>query len=74
MGGLSRESGVVVEKADTGIAAQLGVNAGDIIVSVNGQKVESVSNLRRIMEDKGTRRWQIQLLRDGQLMNLMITL
>ncbi|MBI1215217.1 MAG: Do family serine endopeptidase [Alphaproteobacteria bacterium] len=74
MGGLSQEAGVVVEKAEQGIAAQLGLSPGDIVVSVNGKKIDSVATLRDILSDRRTRRWQVQVLRGGQVMNLMITL
>lgn len=74
LGGLSQEAGVVVAKAEDGIAAQLGIAAGDIVVAVNGRKIDSVATLKDVLQDTRRHRWQLQLLRGGQVMNVMITL
>jgi serine protease Do len=46
---LGIEGGVVVEKAD-GPAARAGIRAGDVILAVGNQKIESADDLRRIVD------------------------
>ena len=57
--------GLVVENVDEGPAARAGVRRGDIILSVNGEKVGSVDRLRSIVDQKG-KRIALQVLRDDQ--------
>ncbi|MEZ0262930.1 MAG: Do family serine endopeptidase [Alphaproteobacteria bacterium] len=74
LGGTSREQGVVVLKADEGNAGRLGLGRGDILLGVNGEKINSVKELKDLLEDMNSRRWAIQVLRGEQVLNLMITI
>ena len=51
--------------ARAGIAAQLGLAPGDIIVSVNGKAINTSADLDAAM--KGVTAWHIEFLRNGQL-------
>jgi Do/DeqQ family serine protease len=74
LGGTPQEAGVVVMKADEGLAARLGLQAGDILLGINGEHVDSVRQLRKYLDSAADRRWQMQVLRGQQVLNLMITL
>jgi serine protease Do len=52
---LTKDEGVMVERVEDGPAAQAGIRPGDIITSVNGEKVSSVENLRRAAEKQRAR-------------------
>jgi serine protease Do len=74
LGGIPQESGVVVMKAGEGYAAQLGVQEGDILLAVNGKKINSVDQLRDLLDNATSRRWMMQVMRGSQVMNLAITI
>jgi len=52
---LAKDEGVIVERVEDGPAAQAGIRPGDIITSVNGEKVSSVESLRSAAEKHGNR-------------------
>jgi serine protease Do len=72
IGGLFQDKGVVVLKADEGNAARLGLKRGDLVISVNGKKTDTVSALKEVL-NRESQRWQIQLMRGEQLLSLTIT-
>jgi Do/DeqQ family serine protease len=74
LGGLAQDAGVVVIKADSGYAAQLGLQTGDVLLSINGNKIASVAELRKMLDNAESRRWAIQIGRGEQVLNLMITI
>ncbi len=74
LGGTAQEAGVVVMKADAGYAARLGLETGDVLISVNGKKITSVAQLRDLLDSIGAGRWAIQIQRGEQILNLMITI
>ncbi len=43
-------TGLVVENVSAGPAAKAGISPGDVILSVNGERVESVQNLRSLVD------------------------
>ncbi len=73
MGQLAQESGVVVLKAESGVAARLGLQRGDIILTINGQKITSVDELQRLLKSGNVRQWQLQIQRGEQVISLAIS-
>ena len=71
-GSMPRDSGVVVIKSREGNAARLGIEEGDIILSVNENKIDSVSGLKSALR-QAARRWQMQILRDGRVLNMVVS-
>jgi S1-C subfamily serine protease len=62
------EGVVVTEIADDSTAAGVGFQKGDIIVSVNSQKIGKTSDLEKVTR-AGSRLWKIQMMRGGQQIN-----
>ncbi|MBL0338707.1 MAG: Do family serine endopeptidase [Rhodospirillaceae bacterium] len=62
-------SGVIILNTERGaLAGRSGFIRGDIISSVNGQKIETIADLTAALEKvKGTRTLQVQIYRQGQL-------
>lgn len=52
---LEKDEGVLVERIADGPAAQAGIRSGDIILSANGEKVNSAEKLRSLAEKHGKR-------------------
>jgi serine protease Do len=52
-------------------AAQLGIQPGDMVAKVNGNDIDSVATLRRVM-GAGARRWTIAIRRDDRLLSVTI--
>lgn len=71
LGAVPQEEGVVVLNAGNGIAARLGIQRGDIVLLINGAKVDSTKTLRAVLA-KGAQRWQVQIQRGVQVINLSI--
>ncbi|MDE1150917.1 MAG: Do family serine endopeptidase [Micavibrio sp.] len=74
VGNITRDSGVIVLAAESGNAARLGLARGDIILSVNGVVAGDVKTLQATLAAGSRGRWQIQVLRGTQVMNLLINL
>ncbi|MBI3441228.1 MAG: Do family serine endopeptidase [Proteobacteria bacterium] len=72
IGQLSQESGVVILGTEGGVAARLGLQRSDVILSVNREKVTSVGQLKALLKSDRNG-WQVQLQRSGQVINLTIT-
>ncbi|MFN7112965.1 MAG: Do family serine endopeptidase [Alphaproteobacteria bacterium] len=75
--GLSDDlTGVVVMDVENGTpAARLGIRRGDIVQVLNGADIPAMKNLHEALgASKNIRRWQVQVRRGAQVMNLMITL
>ena len=62
------EGVVVTDIADDSAAAGVGFQKGDIIVSVNSQKIGRTSDLEKVTR-AGSRLWRIQMMRGGQQIN-----
>ena len=70
--GLDEDQGVVILSVRPGsIAANLGFAAGDIVVSVNGQPIDTVATLETQVRQKQAI-WQLEVKRQGQLLTLQI--
>ena len=65
------EGVVVTDLADGGMAANVGFQKGDIIVSVNSQKILKTSDLEKATR-KSSRLWRITLVRGGQQINVTL--
>ena len=65
------EGVVVTEIADGGTAASVGFQKGDVIVSVNSQKILKTSDLEKATRD-ASRLWRITLVRGGQQINVTL--
>ena len=62
---------VIVAVADGSEAQSLGFQKGDIVVSVNNQKIERSNDLDRITRSGG-RQWRITINRGGQQITVML--
>jgi Do/DeqQ family serine protease len=62
---------VVVETEAYSIARRIGIQAGDIIAEVNGQKVESTKDLEKLVS-KPARVWRMTIQRGGQTIRTAI--
>ena len=73
---LFRSTGVVVvDVAQGSPAARMGLRRGDIILVLNGADIAAVAQLKEALgASTKIRRWQVQLRRGAQVMNLLVTL
>src|SRR5450755_1139981 len=65
------EGVVVTDLADDGTAASLGFQKGDIILTVNNQKIARTSDLEKATRES-VRLWRITLMRGGQQINVTL--
>ncbi len=66
-------AGLLVEQVNEGPAARAGLREGDVILSVNGQKVATADELRKLV-DKNGKRVALQVLREDQKLFVAINL
>jgi Do/DeqQ family serine protease len=66
------EGVVIVAVADGSTAQSIGFQKGDIIVSVNNQKIARSADLARIA-DAGGRQWRVTFVRGGQQISLVFS-
>jgi S1-C subfamily serine protease len=62
---------VVLDIADGSLAKNLGFQRGDVIASVNNEKIATTRDLDRIAKDT-TRRWSITVVRGGQTLSMTL--
>ena len=67
------DEGVVVLNAKGVTAARLGLQKGDVIVSINGKKIKAVKDLKSILADERVTRWNLQIQRGEQVVNVTVT-
>ena len=65
------EGVVVIGLADGGTASEVGFQKGDIILSVNNQKISKTGDLEKATRES-TRLWRITLVRGGQQINVTL--
>jgi Do/DeqQ family serine protease len=65
------EGVVVTDLADDGTAAGLGFQKGDIILTVNSQKIARTSDLEKVTRETA-RVWRITFVRGGQQINVTL--
>jgi S1-C subfamily serine protease len=68
----SVDRGVVVVDIEDGSYASQFLQQGDIILDVDGQRIERTSELDRLSR-AGARVWRLGILRHGQRVNLMVS-
>jgi Do/DeqQ family serine protease len=69
----SQTEGVVITEVANGSAAQsVGFQKGDVVVSVNNQKIGKPADLERIA-GAGGRQWRITILRGGQQISVVFS-
>jgi len=67
----SVEGVVITELSDDALAANVGFKKGDIIQSVNGEKIDRTSVLEKIARED-SRLWRITVIRGGQQINVTL--
>ena len=78
MEGLTRHAsvhaaGVVITAVADGSPAQsIGFQKGDIVVSVNDQKIDQPADLERVAAT-GVRQWRVTIMRGGQQISVMFS-
>jgi Do/DeqQ family serine protease len=65
------EGVVILDVADGSLAKSLGFQRGDVIASVNNEKIARTRDLDRVVKD-GTRRWSITIMRGGQTLSMTL--
>lgn len=73
MGNLGTDSGVVIYKVQGSTAGSIGLQRGDVVVSMNGEKIISVNQFVKLLRGQRVPQWQIRLRRKGQTINLNIS-
>jgi len=64
------ETGVVVLRVER--ATRIGLKPGDVIISINGIKVSSVKQLKKLLSVQ-ERRWNLEIKRGGHIMSVMVS-
>jgi S1-C subfamily serine protease len=63
---------VIVSIADGSTAQTIGFQKGDIVISVNNQKIERSADLDRVTR-AGARQWRVTINRGGQQISVMFS-
>jgi S1-C subfamily serine protease len=66
------EGVVITDVADGSAAQSVGFQKGDVVVSVNNQKIDKPADLERVT-GAGGRQWRITILRGGQQISVMFS-
>jgi len=66
------EGVVITDVADGSAAQSVGFQKGDVVVSVNNQKIDKRADLERVT-GAGGRQWRITILRGGQQISVMFS-
>ena len=67
----SNDGVVITELADDGTAANVGFKKGDVILAVNGVKINDTEELQRVTRER-SRLWRITVMRGGQQMQVTL--
>ncbi|MGB3866423.1 MAG: DegQ family serine endoprotease [Xanthobacteraceae bacterium] len=63
---IDNDEGVVItDLADNGTAASVGFQKGDVILAVNGTRIDDTGDLQRVARER-SRLWRITVMRGGQ--------
>jgi S1-C subfamily serine protease len=63
--------GAVIVDVGEGAAKQLGFQRGDLVLSINGERVASAGDLERLTKE-ASRLWRITISRGGQQISVML--
>jgi S1-C subfamily serine protease len=73
--GGSKDAGVLVSKVLTGTPAErAGIQVGDLIVSVAGDEIEDVADLRRALGRRAGETFGVEVIREGRALTVEVTL
>ena len=67
----SPENGVVIMEIKEGFAGRVGMRVGDVVLSINGANVKSVSELIKILKQPA-QAWRINLKRGESILELLV--
>jgi serine protease Do len=62
---------IVTGIEDNSPAGQLGLNAGDVIVKVDGTPIDTVATLKRALR-RSSGRWAVVIRRNGKLLSVVV--
>jgi Do/DeqQ family serine protease len=62
----------IVDISDGSVAANLGFKPGDVILSVNGQRISSTQDLERVIKNP-KRLWRVTIERGGQQISVVLS-
>jgi Do/DeqQ family serine protease len=68
----SNDGVVIVEVTEGSTAGNLGFQSGDLIVSVNNERISNTHELERIVR-AGSRLWRITIMRGGQQISVVLS-
>jgi S1-C subfamily serine protease len=68
---VSQDGIVMSDVEDTGIAARVGFQKGDLILAVNGQRLATTKDIERVMRNGGGY-WEITLNRGGRVFTMAL--
>jgi len=69
------DRGVLVSKVLSGTPAErAGIGVGDLILSVGGDPIENVADLRRALASRSGESFAVELVRDGRTLSVDVTL
>ena len=66
------EGVVITDVADGSAAQSVGFQKGDLVVSVNNEKINKPADLERVTS-AGGRQWRITIMRGGQQISVMFS-
>ncbi|WP_112663967.1 DegQ family serine endoprotease [Microvirga flavescens] len=68
---VSQEGVVVADLEETGVAARVGFQKGDLILAINDQKIVETKDIERLLQ-RGERYWEITINRRGRVFTTML--
>ncbi|MGO4705056.1 DegQ family serine endoprotease [Microvirga sp. 2MCAF38] len=68
---VSQDGVVVADLDETGVAARVGFQKGDLILAINDQKIAETKDIERLLQ-RGERYWEITINRRGRVFTTML--
>jgi Do/DeqQ family serine protease len=68
---LSQDGVVVSDVEETGVAARVGFQKGDLILAINGQRLASTKDVERLLQ-RGGQYWEITINRGGRIFTTVL--